>query len=78
MIRWLKSLFAWRRVDRGSGWAYEENRITGERRAFRFASGHQPLDSRWLRAGTRWQIIDCYGVLRGDGEATQSAQGSLR
>lgn len=54
MIRWLKSLVAWRYEFHSRGWEYERNHITGQRRARRDrAIRHDPrdLDVAWLRAG---------------------------
>lgn len=53
VIRWVRALFAWRTVrDRGV-WRYQENRITGKRRAQRMqATGHQPVDRAWLEGGS--------------------------
>lgn len=52
MIRWLLSLFAWREVhDSGlwhGVWSYQENRITGARRAVRVGGGYNPLNRDWL------------------------------
>lgn len=49
MIRWLRSLFAWRVVRLEGVWLYEANQVTGQRRAFRVVSGgYSPLDLDWL------------------------------
>lgn len=53
MIRWLRSLFAWREVRNKNVWAYYENAVTGERRAVRVGGGWQPLDIDWLERRTR-------------------------
>jgi len=49
MMRWLKSLFAWRDVRSTGVWLYRENAITGQRAAVQIARGvYQPLDFDWL------------------------------
>ena len=46
----IKEGLAWRKVDKGNGhWIYEENSITGQRRAYRnVQGGYVPLDKSWL------------------------------
>lgn len=55
MIRWLKSMFAWRLVAEHGRWAYFENEITGDRCAeLRFVGGYiprHPAHDRWLAGG---------------------------
>jgi len=50
MWRWLCGLLAWRNVEGGGlSWQYQENAITGARRAFCLvAGGHVPRPQRWL------------------------------
>ena len=49
MIRWLRSLFAWRDAFCTGVWLYQENSVTGRRRLVRVLDhGHQPIDRRWL------------------------------
>lgn len=49
MTRWLRSLFAWRHQFRAGVYDYFENRVTGERRAYRWCkTGHSPLYEAWL------------------------------
>lgn len=49
MIRWLRSLFAWRMVRRSGAYAYYENAVTGQRWAGRWADGGwSPIDHDWL------------------------------
>lgn len=55
MIRWLKSLFAWRTVVEAGAYAYMENEITGERRAVKIAAVHSPLNRQWLEGGP-WEV----------------------
>lgn len=57
MIRWFKSLFAWRYVRSAGAWDYEINDITG-RRAARNTGGHSPLDWEWLLAGSGMPLIN--------------------
>lgn len=52
--RWWKSLFAWRHVDDLGVWRYEENTVTGKRRAIRIAACHGPQHSQWLKGG-KWE-----------------------
>jgi hypothetical protein len=47
-ITWIKSLFAWRDVKWTPVWRYQENSVTGRRRAIRCGSGYTPLDFDWL------------------------------
>lgn len=59
MIRWLKSLFAWREVRSTGVWLYRENAITGQRAAHQIMRGcYQPLDHEWLSAGSGDPLID--------------------
>lgn len=51
MIRWFKSLFAWRAVRNSGVWVYCENTVTGQRKAHQVAHGYQPLDREFLRDG---------------------------
>lgn len=52
MIRWLKSLFAWRPVRNTGVWLYQENGITGRRMAMESGGGcWQPLDRSFMRDG---------------------------
>lgn len=49
MIRWLRSLFAWRRDHTIGHWDYYENAVTGARKAVQFGGpGHSPSDWAWL------------------------------
>lgn len=51
MIRWWKSLFAWRDVRFTGVWIYQENAVTGERRAIKVGGCYQPIDAEWLGDG---------------------------
>lgn len=52
MIRWFRSLFAWKLVRVEAFWAYEENAVTGKRRALSLlAGGYSPWDAEWLGDG---------------------------
>jgi len=44
----VRAVFAWLEVRSTGVWAYEENDITGRRRAIRVGAGHQPVDGDWL------------------------------
>jgi hypothetical protein len=58
MIRWVKSLFAWRVVHEAGVWAYSVNAVTGRRAADRINSGgYSPLDWHWLLAGEGMPLI---------------------
>ena len=59
MWRWLKSLFAWRKVEGIGGpiWTYSENTITGARKAIRHGGCYQPLNHDWLDGGCGRPII---------------------
>jgi hypothetical protein len=58
MKRWLKSLFAWRHAFDAGVFTYEQNEITGKRRAFRCSNGYSPLDMQWLIEGAGMPDID--------------------
>ncbi|SNT19723.1 hypothetical protein [Sphingopyxis indica] len=49
MIRWFKSLFAWRFDHQSGAWSYWINDVT-ERREARSEGGYSPLDWEWLLA----------------------------
>jgi len=54
MIRWLRSLLAWRVAFKAGCYVYEENAITGQRRHFRIIrGGYSPVDRHWLDGGAR-------------------------
>lgn len=49
MVKWFKSLFAWKDVFQAGVYMYQENTITGERRCIRYISGgYSPKDTTWL------------------------------
>jgi hypothetical protein len=49
VLFWLRSLFAWRTVRDSGVYLYQENAVTGARRAMRYnVGGAQPLDHDWL------------------------------
>lgn len=48
MWRWLKSQFAWEIVRDSGVYIYEENTVTGARRAITYSLCYQPLDRAWL------------------------------
>ena len=72
MVRWLKSLFAWR-YDHDTGvWLYQVNTVTGQRAARRInLGGHQPLDWGWPDQGKGHPEVD-------GRPAWRSAQGQQR
>lgn len=49
--------FAWEEVRDQGVWVYSENGITGQRKAVRRPSCHQPLNFEWLTAGTLPAIV---------------------
>lgn len=55
MKAWLRHKFrwmAWRTMITTTVWVYEENSVTGQRRAIWYGGGgHQPIDMTWLRRG---------------------------
>lgn len=52
MFRRIKAFFAWRDYRHNGVWLYQENMITGQRRALKVSSCYQPLDLEWLTRGT--------------------------
>ena len=50
MIRWLRSLIAWRAVRETGAWVYCENAVTGQHAAH-WRGNYQPLDFDFLRDG---------------------------
>lgn len=57
MLRWLRSLFAWRAVKRVGVWILSENTVTGQRAATWRGGGYSPMPDDWLRKG---DIVDGY------------------
>lgn len=51
MVRWFQSLFAWRPIRNTGVWLYEQNNVTGQRRAIDAGGCWQPLDWDFMRAG---------------------------
>lgn len=51
MIRWLRSLFAWRIVKDTGVHLYCVNSVTGQRRVVEGDEGYQPIDHNWLETG---------------------------
>jgi hypothetical protein len=49
--------FAWRDKHDTGVWIYQENTITGKRRAVRVGGGWQPLRSSWLNGGA-WDLSE--------------------
>ena len=51
-MNWLRSLFAWETVFRSGVFEYQENAVTGARRAYRWCGGgYSPIDMDWLYSG---------------------------
>lgn len=48
ILTWWRSPLAWHRSHQKGVWEYQENLITGERRAIRISGCHGPLDNDWL------------------------------
>lgn len=46
--KWLRAMFAWRDVRDNGTWAYQENTVTGARRAVRIGACYSPKDIDWL------------------------------
>lgn len=71
MMRFIRSLFGWEFAEIAGVWRYEENRVTGKRRATRIVSGgYSPVDLDWLDAGIGHPTIN--GI-----PAWRSAEGQL-
>jgi len=51
IIRAIRVFFAWRNVFNTGVWLYQQNKITGQRRAFKVGEGHQPVSQEWLDRG---------------------------
>jgi hypothetical protein len=52
MLTRIFAMFAWRTVWESDFWRYQENSVTGARRALRYRQGcHQPVAFGWLRGG---------------------------
>lgn len=59
MLRWLRSLFAWRVEFEAGAWAYSVNKVTGRRAAdVVVAGGYSPLDWEWLLAGRGMPLVN--------------------
>jgi hypothetical protein len=58
--KFVKSLFAWRRVFSSGVWIYFENKIAGDREAVATFNGWCAVDLVWLRSGRGAAYI--YGV----------------
>ena len=51
MIRWFKSLFAWKVIFRSGVWLYYENTVTGQRKAAWCRGCYGPMRQDWIRDG---------------------------
>lgn len=51
MIRWFKSLFAWKMISFTGVWTYSQNTVTGQRKAEWSGCGYQPLRHNFLHVG---------------------------
>ncbi len=51
MIRFFRSIFAWRTVRDTGVWRYSENAVTGRRKAVWGGYGYQPVDHGLLGVG---------------------------
>ena len=51
MIRWFKSLFAWRVASSSPTWVYLENSVTGQRKAVWKGGCYGPMSAEFLRDG---------------------------
>lgn len=61
MFRLVRSLLAWEPVFVAGVYRYDENRVTGQRRAERIVSGgHSPVDLDWLDKGSGHPWINGY------------------
>ena len=73
MLRWLKSLFAWRPVRNTGVWLYEENEITGQRCATEIGSCWQPLNHSFMRKGDLVRCRNGRYVIGSDDEIRYSS-----
>lgn len=48
MLKFFRSLFAWEDVKSDLSWRYQENRVTGRRRAITVNGGYACIDLDWL------------------------------
>ena len=49
MVKWFKSLFAWKKVKVSGVYTYWENTVSMERGISRnYPSGYSPIDTDWL------------------------------
>lgn len=46
-----RAAFAWETKRDTGVWLYQENRVTGARRALYCGGGYQPLNEVWLKGG---------------------------
>lgn len=59
MLSFIRSLFAWRTIRDHGMWRYQENGVTGARRALRIEDeAYAPLDVRWLEAGASHYVVN--------------------
>lgn len=76
-LRALRSLFAWRIVRETPVYVYQENTVTGRRRAVRVVpGGYVPINEQWLEGGP-WeaQRTPSRALLRAARIATASGDG---
>jgi len=69
MLRWIKSLFAWRTIERMGVWVYRENAVTGQRKAIHVGGAlFGPIrGDGWLRHGDI--VVSPFGSYRIGSEA---------
>lgn len=59
MFRFIRSIFAWQFVKIDGIWLYEQNAVSGRRRATEIlAGGYSPVDLDWLDAGNGHPLIN--------------------
>jgi hypothetical protein len=51
ILKWLHSFFSWKPYRDTGIWRYEENAVSGKRRAIKVGPCFQPLMLDWLREG---------------------------
>lgn len=73
-LRWFKSLFAWKQIRNTGVWLYEENTVTGKRRATLINTGcWQPMDRTFMRKGDKVRQYNGEYVIGTDDEIRYTA-----
>lgn len=51
LMDWLRTFWQWRDIGTKGIWLYQQNAVSGQRRALRLATLHGPVDWVWLYGG---------------------------